>query len=524
MNVVMIVVDTLRQDHIGAYGNKWIKTPHLDRFAADSAVFTRASGEALPTIPYRRSVHTGMRTFPFRKSYYDEGRTPNLAKLNLGPAARERLPKGRQRGGFFLGVPNMALPGWEPIPSDQITIAELLQLYGYETALVTDTGPYWGRPMSLVEMNFHRGFQSWDFVRGNEGDHGPSLGALLSGEGKSGLTQQELERYVPPKMRDSWEARTLVRKLRTTAKWKDEEDFLVWQMWRRATDWVDANHGSDKPFFLWVDCWEPHEPFIVPKSYADLYDTPDYDGIEPVQPKYGSIDYLSERELWRTRALYAASVTFMDKCLGIFMDKLRSLGMLDDTMVCVTADHGFQLGEHGVTGKMPQRMWKDLHAIPFMIRHPKGMGAGKQFDAFVQGQDFYPTILDFLGIPDPYQLDGKNVLPVLRGEKSKIRDYVTCGFDHNVRAVDDEYSFISTISGDEPQLRDLRNDPTERDEVAESQPKVVKRMYDYVMEDAGRQPILQDWQSHGGGSSDIWMLGKDTPPLGPAIRADKFGS
>ena len=133
MNVIVIVIDTLRRDHIGVYGNKWIKTPNFDRFAAESAVFTRATGESLPTIPHRRSIHTGMRTFPFRKSYYDEGSSLDISSLHLGQGAQ--VPAGALRAGRFLGVPGIVMPGWEPLPSDQITMSAMLPRSGSATGL-----------------------------------------------------------------------------------------------------------------------------------------------------------------------------------------------------------------------------------------------------------------------------------------------------------------------------------------------------------------------------------------------------
>ena len=509
MNVIVIVIDTLRRDHIGVYGNKWVKTPNFDRFAAESAVFTRATGESLPTIPHRRSIHTGMRTFPFRKSYYDEGRSLDISSLHLGKGAQ--VPAGALRGGRFLGVPGIVMPGWEPIPSDQITIAELLQVYGYDTGLITSTSPYWIRPMSMVDMNYQRGFRHWDFIRGGEGDN-----SIVSSRDKGLL---DVDKYVPPAMRGGWEHMALERMAGFVSRWEGEEDYLNAQVWRRAANWVEGNYGQERPFLLWVDCFEPHEPFLVPREYADMYDSPDYAGREPVQPKYGPIDYLTERELRRMQTLYAANVTFVDKWFGIFIDRVRSLGLLDETLVVLTSDHGVQLGEHGVTGKMPQRMWKDLHDVPFMIRHPQGLGAGQRFDAFVQGQDTFPTVLSHLDIPLPYDVDGKDLWPVIRGEKTKVRDYMTCGFNLNVRAVDDGYSLIALRDGEQPQLRNLRDDPQEQANIAKDNPKIVKRMYDCIMEDAGGA-ILPDWEKVGG-STDFWPLSDDVSDIGRPISMDQ---
>ncbi len=519
MNVIVIVIDTLRQDHIGAYGNKWIKTPNLDRLASESAVFTRSASDALPTIPHRRSVHTGMRTFPYTKSYYAEERGLDVAKLQLGPGARVPDTGPGLRGGYFMGLTGVLLPGWEPIPSDQVTMAELLHVYGYDTAFITDSSPYWTRPRSLVDMNFTRGFRHWDLVRGHEYEgEVPTPESLARSPRKKYLK----DNILLPGDTGGWEHALLERELALSDKWRTEDDYISSQVFLRANEWLDENLFQEKPFLLFVDCFEPHEPFIVPKRYVDIYDAPDYDGKEPLEPRYGVIDYLTERELWRMRALYAGDTTFVDEYLGRFLDKLRGLGLLENSLVCLTADHGFSLGEHGVTGKLSSHMWRDLHDVPFMIRHPEGLGAGQRFDAFVQGQDLFPTILSFLGHPPPYEMDGFDLWPVIRGERQKVRDHITAGFGLHVRSMDDDYSFIATADGLEPELRDLRNDPRESVNIAKDNPRIVQRMWEHVMEDVNHQPILADWEKHAGPYPRRLSISEERVPPGVPLAMDKF--
>ncbi|GAH05628.1 unnamed protein product [marine sediment metagenome] len=98
MRIFLIIFDTLRKDHTGKiYGNDWIKTPHFDAFAKDSIVFDKAYPESLPTIPVRRAIHTGIRTFPFNHKR-PELRTDDIVKI----------------------------PGWHPIPPQQTHLAEIL--------------------------------------------------------------------------------------------------------------------------------------------------------------------------------------------------------------------------------------------------------------------------------------------------------------------------------------------------------------------------------------------------------------
>ena len=98
-NVIVVVADTLRTAYIGAYGNEWIRTPNMDRLASEGVLFTRAHPECLPTIPMRRTMHTGRRAFPFRD---------------------------------YRPVPwdNVYLPGWQPMSSEEGTIAEALVQQG----------------------------------------------------------------------------------------------------------------------------------------------------------------------------------------------------------------------------------------------------------------------------------------------------------------------------------------------------------------------------------------------------------
>ena len=140
-NLIVVIADTLRVDYLGCYGNGRIRTPHIDAFARDAALFDSCYPEVLPTIPYRRSFHTGRRIFPIR--------TWKPLKWDI-----------------------VNLPGWQPMDNAEDTLAENLADRGYYTGFVTDTLPYFA-----PGMNFTRGFWQWHYVRG---------------------MQLEISRYRPP--------------------------------------------------------------------------------------------------------------------------------------------------------------------------------------------------------------------------------------------------------------------------------------------------------------------------------------
>ena len=118
MNFILVIIDSLRKDHVGAYGNTWIKTPNLDQFARESVRFERAYPEAMPTLPFRNSILTGRRGFPFKRW------KPHVASWPVMQI---------QGSGKDWNV-----PGWAPLDRDDTPMAEYFVDRGYRTALVTD--------------------------------------------------------------------------------------------------------------------------------------------------------------------------------------------------------------------------------------------------------------------------------------------------------------------------------------------------------------------------------------------------
>ena len=111
-----------------------------------------------------------------------------------------------------------------------------------------------------------------------------------------------------------------------------------------------------KPFFLWIDSFDPHEPWDPPKEYADLY-CPDYAGKDFIMPGAAQEGAgASEEELRRIEALYLGEVTFVDKCVGQLLEKLDELKLFDDTLVIFLSDHGTQLRDQGRFGKSDREL------------------------------------------------------------------------------------------------------------------------------------------------------------------------
>jgi len=202
--------------------------------------------------------------------------------------------------------------------------------------------------------------------------------------------------------------------------------------------------------------------------------------------------YMTPEEVKHTLALYAGEVTFVDKWVGVLLDRIRDLGLYDNSLIMFTTDHGEPFGEHGIIRKARPWCYEELCHIPWLIRHPEGTGAGSRFGSFVQTPDLMPTVLDALGIPPkltlPYtapvkhtfpqdivvrkqdiNLTGKSLLPMMRGEEETVHDFAVSahhGSQWAIRTAD--WTYLYNLRGARPnELYDRRGDPAEQRNVIE---------------------------------------------------------
>jgi arylsulfatase A-like enzyme len=436
-NVVLVILDSLRKDHVGAYGNEWIKTPNMDALARESLRFSRAYPESLPTICARRAIHTGKRTWPFRDWQQ------------------------------YKGV-DVVVWGWQPIPEGQRHLAETLRDNGYTTLFVTDNLHQY-KPT----MNFQRGFEVFEFIRGQTTD----------GYRPKWIGPREQVRQALVKGRGFDVQGQMLRYFANVAYRESEEDWFSPQVFTGAMGLLEAA-SAGQPFFLAVDNYDPHHPWDPPEEYVSLYDD-GYDGDEPYMP-VGPSSNLTERQLERMRALYAAEVTMMDRWLGNFLDKMEELNLFENTLLIVLSDHGVAHGEHGITGKPPYALWPEVTDIPFFTRHPEGKGAGEVSDYYASTHDVAPTVLGFLGIEPEQPMDGQDLSVLFDGGEPDPRHHFVLGFHDHAWARDERYVMFSRYDGSDAKLYDLPEDPGMRNDVSGKHPDVVKRIFDdYVLKEAG---------------------------------------
>jgi arylsulfatase A-like enzyme len=367
-NVILIISDTLRRDCVSVYGDPgWFGRPvHTPRLE-------RFAGRA--TV-FERAFSSSFPTVPLRND-------------------------------VLTGRATFTYKQWAPLDREDRTLQETLNDGGILTGLVADT-PHPFAP----GFNYQRGFQTWELIRGQEHDRWkahPRDPALPC---------------APEKLRSPEE--TVKQYLRNTAWWQSEADTFAARTMSAAAEWLEANHRS--PFFLYVDTFDPHEPWTPPRHYTDLYD-PGYEGEEVIYPAYDRSDYLSPEELRHCRALFAGEATLVDHWTGHLLDRAESLGLFENTAILFLSDHGFYLGEHGYVGKslISSRyqqtipLYPEVCHIPLMVHMP-GQDRGSRTGALAQPLDLAPTVLDLLDLPVPASCDGASLKPVLTGHAKSVRD------------------------------------------------------------------------------------------------------
>jgi len=442
MNIILVIFDSLRKDSIGAYGDPFwgkIQTPNFDRFTSQGVTFTHVYPETLPTLPVRRAIYTGHRVYPFHEGDF-------------------RLK------GDFVGA-----PGWGPIPEDQRTLAELLSEAGYRTGLVSDVYHQF-KP----SKNFWRGFQQWQFLRGQEID-----------PGRSGprMTDAERDHWIPKRFQNEGTNRFMDGCVTNLRGRIHEEDYFAPRVLSEACKWLQENRDAND-IFLTIESFNPHEPWLVPEHYRRLYD--DSEGQEFVHSPYGDVSDVEPALMKRIQANYSGSVTQCDRWFGHLMEQLRVLDMLDDTIVILTADHGHAIGDFDYIGKRGYPSRPDVFDIPLIIRFPGAEHAGMRCDAIIQHHDFFSSILSFAGVDVPENVPDS--MPLLKDTTvcgtDCGRSHATIGWGSAVTVVDRKWWMNCKVDGTGVLLHDLSSDNPFATNVADAHPEEVKRLFNLAQEDA----------------------------------------
>lgn len=468
MNIIVCVVDTLRYDYIRAHGaNPWIETPNLDALAATSLVFNWAFAASYPTIPHRTDMLTGEYAWAYRGPFHP----------------------------------------WMPLPFDVPTLPRLLAQEGYATQLIHDT-PH----MVNGGHAFDWPFGGWTFIRGGEVDRpwiDDQVLAPLDNWGRDPLFD-----FVDPEKMSDGERRLLLTYSRANRKRRAPEEWNAAQLFLKGAEFLRDNAArggaQEGSFLLWLDCFDPHEPWDAPPDFVKRYDDdPDYDGrIDPrafmSQARRSEDGVFPPGVRERLTAHYAAKVTWVDRWFGQILEALAETGLDRNTAVVLTADHGTNLGERGGFGKTPIVNEQEAH-VPLLVHLPNGpMGRS---EAIVQPQDISATVLGIAGIDRPASWAGRDLLAGAAAADGGGRNLALAG-PSIVSWRGDPHQIVFSVFNREWYLNVTADPATCRlfrygsvEDVAAGYPAVVDEMREAGIREAacrGTDARLIDWLRSGG--------------------------
>ena len=462
-NIIYIMADDLGYRELGSYGQQIIKTPNLDRLAAEGIRFTQHYSGSTVCAPSRCTLLTGKHT---GNSYVRDN-------YELGDFTDEN------EGGQL------------PLPPDTFTLATMLKDKGYKTGVIGKWGL--GGPGSTGVPNQ----QGFDYFYGY-------------------LCQKQAHNYYPTHLweNDQWD--TLKNEyfnphqkfegdpndLNDFEKYKGTE-YAQDAMAQKALDFIDRN--QQQPFFLYLPFPVPHLSLQVPDESLEQYQ------FEEDSPYLGDRNYLPHPH---PLAAYAGMITRMDQQIGKILDKVESTGIEDNTIIVFTSDNGTTFDIGGVDRKFfnslgdlrghKTTLYEGGIRVPFIVKWPGKVSPGTVTDHISANWDVLPTVSEIIKGEIPVDLDGISLLPVLLNQDQQAQHRYLYWEYHGrwegAQAVRmDEWKAVRLGVGATKQgpieLYNLKEDIGENHDVAQQFPEIVEEIRD-IMKD--RSPShIQKWNFNG---------------------------
>lgn len=436
-NVLFLMTDQHRADCVGADGNSAIRTPNLDRIAREGVLFTQAYTSTPSCTPARAGLLTGLS--PWHHGMLGYGR--------VGDKYENELPRMMREAGYYTtGIGKMH---WFP----------QRHLHGFHQTILDESG------RSETE-GFESDYRTW--FREQAPDLDPDATGI-------GWNDYRAKAYVLPEELHPtrWMGDTAVQFLR--------------------------EYNREEPFFLKVSFARPHSPYDPPQRFMDMYNESDMPAPfvgdwaernamrdEEHKPSLFRGD-LGADQARRSRRGYYGSVSFIDEQIGRIVQALEERGMLEDTLILLTADHGDMLGDH--------HLWRKTYAydgsarVPMLIRWPDSLVSaprGRRLPQPVELRDILPTFLDAAGAPvNEDRVDGRSMLELLRGNTDDWREAIDlehsrCYWQENqwTALTDGRHKYIYYAPTGQQELFDLENDPGEtRDLASDPQHRETLRLW-----------------------------------------------
>jgi arylsulfatase A-like enzyme len=442
-NIILISFDTLAARDMSLYGYERKTTPFIDKWAKYATVFMRVEAENNHTTPATASMMTGKRVWT-HQVYQQAGSIP--VKSNI-----ESLPGELKKNGYFnvafvvnpfasvkkLGILNSF--DIAPLATEFYKPRDIISLDSYQ----------WGYFEILLYRVFGDRVRLYDWIMDSR-----LLGRLqpLINPKFKIINPENTETAVPPEV-----------------------------AFNKFLDIVD---NLPEPFFAWIHVYPPHAHYLPPKPFRGMFGP--YIPPEEYKQFTGDIEASDMRNL---RVLYDEFIRYCDKQYEDFIAQLEKKDEMKNTVIILSSDHGESF-EDGVFGHRVPELYEQLTHIPLIIKEP-GQSVGKIVDDTVEQVDIPATILDLAGIRVPPWMEGRSLLPLIRGEKISPRPAFSMYFEKNrsrghkitkgtVAVWEGDYKMIYYLEKEEPLLFNLKKDPEEEKNLVDIEPETAKHLLQLI--------------------------------------------
>ncbi|MFN3984920.1 MAG: alkaline phosphatase family protein [Rhodocyclaceae bacterium] len=464
-NVLLISADQWRADCLSSAGHPLLRTPNLDRLAAEGTLFRRHFGQAAPCGPARASLLTGLYMMNHRAVL--NGTPLDARHTNVALEARRA--------------------GYDPI------------LFGYTDTTPDPRGLAAGDPALRDYGGILPGFR--EGMRYDDEVCLPWL-AHLRRRGYS-LPEHGLDTYLPTPDARAATAAAGLGHAAAPARYRAEDSDTAYTA-DRVIEYLQGR--GDRPWFVHAVFFRPHPPLYAPEPFNHLYPPeavpapqrhPEVASEAAAHPflaywlarvarpgafmgHAGNIRDLPEHEWRQLRATYYGLITEVDHHVGRLIEHLQATGQYEHTLIVFTSDHGEQLGDHWLWGK--GGYFDASYHLPLIVRAPGGHARpGTAEDAMTEAVDLMPTVLDWLGLATPATCDGRSLLPLLGAARPAgwrdavhweydFRDPLDHDAEHSL-GLDSDACVLNVLRGERykyvhfaglpPLLHDLAEDPGE---------------------------------------------------------------
>jgi len=397
-NILWIMMDDGRADALGCYGKSWAKTPNMDRIAKEGVRFKTAIVQNPVCVPSRSSMDTGRYCRAF-------------GIMAMGKPAETKEPYLKQEQIEKIKQTPCMLDAW-----NQAGI----------------------QPTNVGKIHAYR--EAWL----QKGDRGPLVNVF--GKPHTPELKEKFEEFDKTNPYPTVNIKTHRWMIGGVVPIKPEET-QTWCLGDMAVKALKEMTASDKPFFLRVSFHAPHVPCRVPPEYMidpakidlplpteeELKNKPRFER-EQLRVYAGGLD-LTKKQIDTCRGTYYGMVSLVDTQVGRLLKVLEEAGQLDNTIIAINSDQGFQLGEHGLWKK--RVLYDQNVCIPFIFSCPKLLPKNKVIDEPVEMVDFLPTLMDLSQLKVPTNISGRSLMPLIEGKVKKWREACFCEIDHSSSMYDE---------------------------------------------------------------------------------------